>query len=110
MLISKDKKYRKGEVIGLYMAVFSAIFSGIMIPICIALDNFAFLGIGPAIGAGIGLAIGQEIENKLEAEGKVIDSEPYPKPQYSKIILIAVAALLVTAGIIFLALSIKGKL
>lgn len=56
--------------IGLGMALF-----GMPIGIAMgsALGNFAFLGIGPALGLPIGIAIGTQKDKKAEEEGRQLD-------------------------------------
>jgi len=48
-----------------------AIFSGIGVPISIALDNSGLIGIGPAIGIAFGAGIGASIEAKKREEGLI---------------------------------------
>ena len=66
-----NKKYPQGHFIGLWTGMGVAFFAGIGVPLSIAVDNFAFIGIGPAIGIAIGISIGQAMENKYEKEGKI---------------------------------------
>ncbi|MBT8178778.1 MAG: hypothetical protein HKP60_06620, partial [Eudoraea sp.] len=35
------------------------------------MENYAFIGMGPAIGVAVGLPIGQAIENKHKEQGKI---------------------------------------
>lgn len=68
---NNSKKYPEGHFVGIWMAIFIVIFSAIMIPLSIVTENFAFIGIGPALGVSIGLAIGQSIEDKYKQEGRI---------------------------------------
>jgi hypothetical protein len=67
----EDKKYPKGYFVSLWSGLGVAIFAGIGVPLSLVLDNFAFIGIGPAIGIAVGAGIGQSIESKYEKEGKI---------------------------------------
>ena len=67
----KNEKYPEGHFIGMWMGIGIAIFSGIGVPLSIALRNPGFIGIGPAIGVAFGLALGQSIEEKYKNEGKI---------------------------------------
>jgi hypothetical protein len=67
----KTEKFPEGHVLGMWMGIGIAIFSGIGIPICIATGNFGFLGIGPAMGVAFGVAIGQSEEEKYKGQGKL---------------------------------------
>jgi hypothetical protein len=66
-----DKMYPEGHFIGLWTGLGVAIFSGLGVPLSIALDNFAFIGMGPAIGIAVGVAIGQGLETKYKNEGRI---------------------------------------
>jgi len=66
-----DNEYPEGHFVGIWMAIFIVIFSGLGIPLSIVTENFAFIGIGPALGVAVGLAIGQSIENKYKQEGRI---------------------------------------
>ena len=67
----KNKKYAEGHFLGIWMVIGIAIFSGLGIPLSIVTENYAFIGIGPALGVAFGLAIGQAIEKKYKKEGKI---------------------------------------
>lgn len=67
----KLKKYPEGQLVGMWMAIGIAIFSGLGIPISIVTNNFGFIAIGPALGVSFGLAIGQSIENRYKKEGRL---------------------------------------
>ena len=95
----KDKKYPEGHFLGLWMALGIAIFSGLGIPLSIATDNYAFIGMGPAIGIAIGLAIGQAIENKYKREGRIVPRSEEENKRRKVAILLGVAILFV--GVVF---------
>lgn len=95
----KDKKYPEGHFIGLWMVLGIAIFSGLGIPLSIATDNYAFIGMGPALGIAIGLAIGQAIENKYKREGRIVPRSEEENKRRRVAILLGVAILLV--GVVF---------
>ena len=95
----KDKKYPEGHFIGLWMALGIVIFSGLGIPLSIATDNYAFIGMGPALGIAIGLAIGQAIENKYKREGRIIPRSEEENKRRKVAIPLGVAILLV--GVVF---------
>jgi hypothetical protein len=67
----EDKKYPEGHFIGLWMSIGIAIFTGVGIPLSIATEIPALIGIGPALGVSIGLAIGSSMESKAKIEGKI---------------------------------------
>jgi len=98
-----DKKYPKGYFLNLWMGMCIAIFSGIGIPIAIISENFAFIGIGPAIGVSIGLAIGQGIENKHEKEGKMRPLTKEEKRGARRMLFLGIAVLFMLAilGVLF---------
>ncbi len=60
-----SKKYPKGHFSGKWMAIGTAIFAGLGIPISVATGNQGLIGIGPAIGVVMGTAIGQSIEKSM---------------------------------------------
>lgn len=68
---SNKKTFPEGHFVGLWMGICIAICSGIGIPLSMATDNHAFIGIGPAIGVSLGLSIGQGLENKYKQQGKI---------------------------------------
>ena len=89
----KGKKYPEGHFIGLWMAIGIAIFSGLGIPLSIATENYAFIGIGPSLGIAIGLVIGQAIENKYKEERR-----------RTKVAILVGLALLLVGVVVFLLL------
>lgn len=66
-----EKQYPEGHFLGLWMGIGIAIFSGLGIAISIVAQNYAFIGIGPALGVGFSLPIGQGIENKYKEQGRI---------------------------------------
>jgi len=66
-----NKKYPEGHFVGMWMGIGIAIFSGVGVPLSIALKIPGLIGIGPAIGVAFGLALGQSIESKHKKEGKI---------------------------------------
>lgn len=68
---SSEKKYPKGHFMNLYLGWGIAICAGIGIPLSVITKNFAFIGLGPAIGVAVGAALGQSMENKYEQKGLI---------------------------------------
>ena len=66
-----NKKYPEGHFVGMWMGIGIAIFSGVGVPLSIALKIPGLIGIGPAIGVAFGLALGQSLESKYKKEGKI---------------------------------------
>ena len=66
-----NEKYPEGHFLGMWMGIGIALFSGIGVPLSIALKNPGLLGIGPALGVAFGLSLGQSIESKYKKEGKI---------------------------------------
>ena len=77
------------------MTIGIALFSGFGIPISIATENFAFIGIGPALGVAIGLLIGSSIEAKHKQEGKIRPLTEEEKKRKNLLITIGIISLLV---------------
>ena len=71
MNTNEEQKYPEGHFVGKWMGIGIAIFSGIGIPLSVITKQFAFIGIGPALGVSVGLAIGQAVENKYKKENKI---------------------------------------
>ena len=67
----ENKKYPEGLYLCMWMGIGVVIFSGIIIPLNIILNNYGFIGIGPAIGVVFELSIGQAVENKYKEDGKI---------------------------------------
>ena len=66
-----NKQYPEGHFVWMWMGIGIAVFSGLGIPLSIITENYAFIGIGPALGVSLGLAIGSSIEAKHKKEGKL---------------------------------------
>jgi hypothetical protein len=88
-----SKKYPEGHFVGMWMAIGIVIFSGFGVPISIATNNYAFIGIGPALGVAFGLAIGQSIENKHKEKGKIRPLTKEEKKKKEFVVLAGVVAL-----------------
>jgi hypothetical protein len=96
----KNRKYAEGHFVGMWMAICIVIFSGIGVPLFIALENPGLIGIGPAIGVALGLSIGSGIESRYKKEGKI---RPLTGEEKKK------REMLVAAGVAILAiLSVMG--
>jgi len=70
-MVEKDKKYPEGHFLSMWMGIGIAIFSGFGVSLSIIMNNFSFMGIGPAIGVSFGLAVGQSVENKYKEKGLI---------------------------------------
>ena len=55
MTKNDDLKIPEGQIIAKWMGIGIAIFAGLGIPLSIITSNFAFIGIGPALGVAVGL-------------------------------------------------------
>lgn len=106
-MAAAEKKYPEGHFIGMWMGIGIAIFSGIGVPISIATNNHAFIGIGPALGVAFGLSIGQGIENKYKKEGKIRPLTKEEKKNKKIAVIIGVVLLLILAllGAVFFILG-----
>lgn len=93
----KEKKHPEGHIVGLWMGICIAVFSGFGIPLSIITHNYGFIGIGPAIGVAVGALIGQSIENKYKKEGKIRPLSEYERKRKKTAVI---------AGIIILTLGI----
>ena len=91
-------KIPEGQIIAKWMGIGIAIFAGLGIPLSIITSNFAFIGIGPALGVAVGLSIGQGIENKYKKEGRLRPLTDAEKKHKKKTTLAGVAIL--TLGVI----------
>ena len=96
-----DKKYPEDYFLGMWMAIGVAIFSGFVIPLSIATKNYAFVGMGPALGVAFGLSIGQAIENKYKKENRIRPLTEEEKKR-KKLAVIAGLALLTLGVLVFL--------
>jgi hypothetical protein len=102
----QDDKYPKGYFLGMWTGIGIAIFSGVGIPISIVTENFAFIGIGPAIGVSIGIAVGQSLENKYENEGRLRPLTDAENRNRKTMILIA-AGIVALGVLVFLLLLLR---
>jgi len=93
------KQYPEGHFTGKWMAIGIAIFSGFGIPLSIATGNYAFIGIGPALGVSMGLSIGSSIEAKHKKEGKVRPLTEEEKKRNKLLITLGIMSLVVLAFI-----------
>ncbi len=102
----KNKKYPEGHFIGMWIGIGIAIFSGLGIPLSIAMKIPGLIGIGPAIGVAIGVAIGQSIETKYKNEGKI---RPLTKEEKKnrKIAVFAGISILILGFTVFLLLLLR---
>jgi hypothetical protein len=99
-----NEKYPEGHFLGMWMGIGIALFSGIGVPLSIALKNPGLLGIGPAIGIAFGLALGQSIESKYKKEGKIRPLTEGEKKR-RKMLVLAGIAVLILGVLVFLSLS-----
>ena len=103
METNNNKKYPEGHFLGMWMGIGIAIFSGMGVPLSIITKNYAFMGIGPALGVAFGLSIGQGIENKYKKEGRIRPLTEDEKKR-KKMAVLAGLALLALGVIVFLLL------
>lgn len=87
-------KYPEGHFLGKWMGIFIAIFSGFGIPLSIALNNPAFIGIGPAIGVAIGASVGKSIEEKYRKKGMIRPMTEKEKKNKKIAVIFGIIALL----------------
>lgn len=95
-----DKKYPEGHYIGLWMGISMAIFTALGVAISAVVQNFAFIGIGPALGVGVGLPIGQMVENRHREQGHIRPLNEREK-QSRKNLLIGGILLFLTGVVVF---------
>jgi len=69
--MKNNKQYAEGSIVGMWMAIGIAIFSGLGITLSVATDNPGMISLGPALGMLLGLAIGTAQEAKYRKEGKI---------------------------------------
>ena len=93
-LNKKYKQYPEGHFVGLWMGIGIAIFSGLGVAISAIAQNYAFIGIGPAIGVAFGLPIGQAIENKHKQQGRIRPLTKKEKKAKKNIVYIGLALFL----------------
>jgi hypothetical protein len=94
-----EKKFPKGHFVRLWMGIGVAIFSGLSILLSIIIDNFGFIGIGPAIGLPLGLAVGKSIENKYYKEGRIRPLTEMEEKKQKIAVIIGLAAFVI--GVLF---------
>jgi len=105
----KKKQYPEGHFVGMWIGIGMAMFSGFGVAIGVALENMAFMGIGPAIGVAFGAGIGASIEAQKKKEGlirEMTDEEKSKKKSATKIGI----ALVVIAFIVLLSFYLVHKL
>jgi hypothetical protein len=100
------KTYPEGHFIGMWIGLGIAIFTAIWIPMVIALDKIALIGVGPGIGVALGLAIGAGAEKKAKKEGRMRPRENKDN-QRSNIVLLAGLALLLLGVLLALFIWMK---
>lgn len=91
----------------LWMGLGIAIFSGLGVPISIIAGNFAFIGIGPAIGVAVGASIGMAIEKKKESQGLIRPLTDAEKKQRKALSIIGTIVLLAGMTAFFLLLLLR---
>ena len=89
-----DKTYPEGYFRGMWIGICIAIFSGLGIPASIITQNYAFIGMGPAIGVAVGAGIGQSIENKYKQEGRIRPLSEGEKKKTKNAVTIAIILLI----------------
>jgi len=89
-----NEKYPEGHFLGMWMGIGIAIFSGIGVPLSIALRTPGLLGIGPAIGIAFGLSVGQSIESKYKKEGKIRPLTEDEKKKRRKLVIAGICVLI----------------
>jgi hypothetical protein len=104
----KDKEFPEGHFVGLWIGLGIAIFSGLGIPLSVATENYAFIGVGPALGVAFGAAIGQAIENKYTKEGRIIPRSK-EEGKWAKIATLAGLVLLLLGVLFFLLLFFSAR-
>ncbi|MDX1315018.1 MAG: hypothetical protein R3356_05900 [Eudoraea sp.] len=98
---NNHKQYPEGHFVGMWMGISMAIFTGLGVAISAVVQNFAFIGIGPALGVGVGLPIGQMVENKYKEEGKIRPLNENEKKSRKNLLLGGI--LLFLAGVVVFA-------
>ncbi|MFC1622716.1 hypothetical protein ACFL1Y_01860 [Patescibacteria group bacterium] len=95
-----NKTYPEGHFIGMWMAIGTAIFTVLGIPLAIVTDNPGMMGIGPALGISIGLSIGAGIEAKYKKEGKIrpLTEEEQKRKKIAVIIIVIILSITALVG------------
>jgi cadmium resistance protein CadD (predicted permease) len=96
-----NEKYPEGHFLGMWMGIGIAIFSGVGVPLSIALKIPGLMGIGPALGVAFGLSIGQSIESKYKNEGRIRPLTEDEKKK-RKMLVIAGISVFILGVLIFL--------
>jgi len=99
----KEKKYPEGHFVGMWIGIGIAIFTGMGVPLSIALGNPGLMGIGPAIGVAFGAAIGASIEAKHKAAGKIRPLTTKERSNRKNLIYVGLAVLIILAGALLFA-------
>jgi hypothetical protein len=104
--MDKNKeKYPEGHFVGMWMGIGIAIFSGIGVPLSVALKMPGLIGIGPAIGVAFGLALGQSIESKHKKEGKIRPLTEDEKKKRKRLVYAGISVLVLGLVVFLLRLS-----
>lgn len=88
------KTFPEGHFIGLWMGIGIAIFSGVWMPLSIALGKPGLIAFGPAIGVAIGVAIGTSVEANAKKEGRIRPREKSDNNKASIWLVAGIALLL----------------
>ncbi len=100
-----DEKYPEGHFVGMWMGIGIALFSGIGVPLSIALKIPGLMGIGPALGVAFGLSIGQSIESKHKKEGKIRPLTEDEKKKRKRLVFAGISVLVLGFVVVLLRLS-----
>jgi hypothetical protein len=100
-----NEKYPEGHFVGMWMGIGIAIFTGIGVPLSVALKIPGLIGIGPAIGVAFGLALGQSIESKLKKEGKIRPLTEDEKKKRKRLVYAGFSVLVLGLAVFLLRLS-----
>jgi cadmium resistance protein CadD (predicted permease) len=89
-----SEKYPEGQFVGMWMGIGLAIFTGVGLPLSIALKIPGLMGIGPALGIAFGLSVGQSIESKYKREGKIRPLTEDEKKKRKRLVIAGICVLL----------------
>jgi hypothetical protein len=98
-------KYPEGHFVGMWMGIGIALFSGVGVPLSIALKTPGLMGIGPALGVAVGLSVGQSIESKYKREGKIRPLTEDEKKKRKRLVLAGISVLVLGLLVFLLRLS-----